>query len=153
MLNGLVTEHYELSDLQRQALDYWQSLQGPEGELPARAHLDVLDIPGVMPNVVIFDVLDDPQDFRYRLVGTKITENTFGDYTGKTLRQMEGKGPGSKIWSLLEQVAGDRRILFEEVPYVGPKKELLRSTLLFLPLANPGQPVNMILLTVAFHRQ
>lgn len=119
--------------------------------MPARRDLDVLDIPQVMSCAVLFEVLE-PLDYRYRLVGTIVRENTHEDYTGRKLSELPGKGPDSFLWSRLERTRLDKEPTFVEVPYVGPKKGILRSTLLMLPLADDGVTVNQILLSVAFHK-
>ena len=143
-------EQIDLSVNQKAVLNYWQSKK--KGTLlPSRENLDILDIYKEMPNVVIFDILSDPLDFKYRLVGTVVTENSFNDFTGKTLLQMEGKGPGSKIWNMLDAVRVEKKEIYKEVPYVGPKEYMLRSTLIFLPLVDEVNEVNMILLVAEFH--
>ena len=57
----------ELSPAQRQFLAYWQEQSGNQ-IAPRRQAFDVLHVPTLMSRVVIFDVLHDPLDFRYRLI-------------------------------------------------------------------------------------
>ena len=147
----LKTEHYRPTEEQQIVFDYWNSKRNV-GKLPARRDLDVLDIHKIMPLVVIFEVRQQPLDFLYRLVGTAVTENSHQDYTGKLLSSLDGKGPGSMIWKSLDTVRQNREVIFSEVPYVGPKDDLLRSTLLLLPLADDGETVDRVLLVVAFHK-
>jgi hypothetical protein len=110
----------DLSASQQNILEYWTLIRGRTGALPSREDMRIRDIGPHMAWVVVFDILDTPLDYRYRLVGTMVLENTYGDYTGKTLREMEGKGPGSKIWEFLDTARTTREPLFREVPYVGP---------------------------------
>src|SRR5690242_1355091 len=49
--------------------DYWRSKAPGEGLLPGRRHIDPVDIPRLLPNVWLLDVVDDPRRFRVRLVG------------------------------------------------------------------------------------
>ncbi|MFC4348825.1 PAS domain-containing protein [Kordiimonas lipolytica] len=140
----------DLSRIQNLLLDYWKDWHANHGGLPARRDLDVRTVGKYLPHVVIFDILDDPLDFHYRLVGTEVRAHTHGDYTGMKLSEMEGKGPGSKIWEFLDTVRTSKEPLFREVPYVGPQKAFLRSTLLFLPLANDHQTPDKILLVSNF---
>lgn len=140
----------DLSDSQKSLLDYWTQWRGRHGGLPGRNDMRVQDIGSHMAFVVIFDVLSDPLDYRYRLIGTMVREHSRADFTGKTLRQMEGKGPGSKIWGFLDQVRSEKEPLFREVPYVGPKELFLRSTLLFLPLASDHESPDKIFLVSHF---
>ena len=146
----LKSEHYRPTEEQQLVLDYWTS-KCDSGKLPARRDLDVLDIHTVMPQVVIFEIHHNPLDFVYRLVGTAVTENSHHDYTGKFMSTLNGKGPGSMIWQSLDRLRCNREVIFAEVPYVGPKDDLLRSTLLLLPLADDGETVDRIMLVTAFH--
>jgi len=141
----------ELSEGQETLRSFWTNWQKENaGQLPSRRDMDTRENQLHFSNVVVFDVLDDPLDFKYRLVGTRVRENTFGDYTGKTLREMEGKGPGSVIWGLLYVAKENKQPQFEQVPYVGPNKSFMKTTLLFLPLADDHQNVNKIFLVSNF---
>jgi len=61
-----VLEHDGLSDLLR----YWQ-LVG-RGGVPARTDIDPADIPSLLSNVILIDVLRAPIRFRARLCGTEV---------------------------------------------------------------------------------
>lgn len=151
MVPELQTEHFGLSANQQEALDYWEAKKDAR-TMPRRKDIAFPDIVRVMPHTVIFDVIGDVENYRYRLVGTKVRNNTYEDYTGRLLTELEGKGPGSKVWDYLDTVRRDRAPLFREVPYVGPKKGLFQTTLLFLPLANDYENTDMIFVVSTFHR-
>jgi len=140
----------DLSHTQKVFLDYWNSWLEKADGMPARKDLDVREVGKYLPHVVVFDILSDPLDFRYRLVGTEVRAHTHADYTGRNLSDMEGKGPGSKIWGFLDEVRTSKQPLFREVPYVGPQQAFMRSTLLFLPLADDHQTPDKILLVSNF---
>jgi PAS domain len=62
--NGAFLEFYE----------YWLR-KGAGRAMPARADIDPLDIPQLLANVFLIDVVPGtPRRFRFRLVGTRITE-------------------------------------------------------------------------------
>jgi len=63
---------------------------------------------------------------------------------------MEGKGPGSVIWGLLYDTRERKQPQFQYVPYVGPNKSFMKTTLLFLPLASDHQHVDKIFLVSNF---
>ncbi|WP_193170060.1 PAS domain-containing protein [Nisaea nitritireducens] len=52
--------------------EYWMSIH-PEGRLPSRADFDPIDIPSLLPNLVLVDVTPDPIRFMVRLQGTDVT--------------------------------------------------------------------------------
>ena len=141
----------ELSGAQKTLQSFWTDWQADNlGLLPSRRDMDTRHNRLHFSYVVVFEVLNDPLNFKYRLVGTDVRENTHGDYTGKTLRDMEGKGPGSKIWRLLDDTKQSKQPHFQKIPYVGPKKDFMKTTLLFLPLASDHQNVDKIFLVSNF---
>ena len=61
---------------------YWDSKRA--GRLmPSRDEIDAAEIPQVMPSVMLCDVELGPLRFRYRLVGTRVTELVHRDVTGR----------------------------------------------------------------------
>lgn len=72
----------------RAFLAYWQSKQ-VDGGIPKRCDIDPVDIPHLLPNVLMIDVLGQPPyDFHYRLLGTTIVAMDGVDYTGSLLSDM-----------------------------------------------------------------
>ena len=139
----------ELSSEQRQFLAYWQEQSGNQ-IAPRRQGFDVLHVPTLMSRVVIFDVLRNPLDFRYRLVGTVVREMSAREYTGMKLSEIEGRGPGSTIWSVLDEVRSSREPAFRSIPYIGPKKDFLKLNNLFLPWVDDNMETDMIVLVCDF---
>lgn len=72
------------SILLRSLFDYWQSkMRGRQ--MPDRADIDPIEIPKLLPNIVLIDILPDrPDCFRYRLVGTEIVRVFGREMTGRT---------------------------------------------------------------------
>lgn len=135
-----------------EALAYWEQIRGQK-DVPSRADLDPADIPRLLPHLVLLDVFHEPRDFRYRLVGTTIEEFLEKYYTGVRMSELPHQRPPSQIWTSCCTVVGSRKPLFSAVPYVGPKKEFVRSEDVILPLAPPGEQVNMLLVAVGFVRK
>jgi len=141
----------ELSEAQKTLQSFWSDWQTRNpGQLPARRDMDTRHNRLHFSYVVVFDILNNPFDFKYRLVGSGVRENTFADYTGKTLLEMDGKGPGSVIWRLLDGAVQSKQAGFQKVPYVGPNKDFMKTTLLFLPLASDHQKVDKVFLVSNF---
>src|SRR3546814_12310908 len=54
----------------RRLYEYWCSrCQG--GALPSRRDIDPLDIPDLLPNLFLLDVIGDAEDFVFRLAGSR----------------------------------------------------------------------------------
>src|SRR5687768_5977288 len=80
------------------ALTYWESKRAGRA-MPARRDLDpVLEIPKLVPWVVLVDVLRDPLDFRFRLIGTGIVDRSHANYTRKLFSELPHIGCGSHLW-------------------------------------------------------
>lgn len=135
----------QLSSVQRDFLAYWREQAG-DGIAPRRRDFDVLDVPMLMPHAIIFDILRDPPDFRYRLVGTAQRYMSSREYTGMKMSEIDGRGPGSKIWSILEEVRVSRKPAYHSIPYIGPKKDFMKLNDLFLPWTDDTMETDMILL-------
>ncbi|MGO1117417.1 PAS domain-containing protein [Rhodovibrionaceae bacterium A322] len=78
-----------LNEEQQAFLSYWRS-KTHRGVLPKRADIDPLDIPKLLPNISLVDVLLDqnPVVYRARLLGTEITRHFGRDVTGKAAKQL-----------------------------------------------------------------
>src|SRR3546814_15629289 len=53
----------------RRLYDYWCG-RCPAGALPARRDIDPLDIPDLLPNLFLLDVIGDAEAFVFRLAGS-----------------------------------------------------------------------------------
>ena len=136
----------------KEALAYWRSkLAGRP--MPARRDIDPIDMPRLLPYVMLIDVLSRPLDFRYRLIGTQARAIAAKDYTGRHFSELAGKGKGSVVWDSCEEVVLTRAPLTRSPPYVGPERDLQRCENLLLPLSDNGSDVNMILKIISFERR
>ena len=128
----------------REAFAYWRAKARDEA-LPARADLQPAEIVGLLPYLFLVDVEAETGRFRYRLVGTRITEWSGGDATAWYMDD-DRCGPGGAVLQALhaEVAATGRPVLTtgEEALFRG---SLLLFDRLLLPLAGDGRTVDMIL--------
>ena len=110
----------------------------------------MLHIPTLMPHVIIFDVLGDPLDFRYRLVGTVQRKMSSREYTGMKMSEIDGRGPGSGIWSILDTVRVSQEPAYHSISYVGPKKDFMKLNDLFLPWVDADMQTSMIIVVSCY---
>ena len=75
----------------RAAFEYRQSKCAADG-LPASRTLDPLDMPRLLPHLLLKDVRRDPWDFRYRVVGTLVREHSRHDWT-RRMSEIDGQDP------------------------------------------------------------
>jgi hypothetical protein len=131
------------------AYGYWRT-KCAIGRLPGRADIEPGEMVPFLAHVVLLDVLREPLDFRYRLMGTAVEAHMLRRYTGELMSAIEHQRPPSRIWSDFELVVTRRHPILTDVPYVGPHREFLRVQHVILPLAADGGNVDMILSVVDF---
>lgn len=130
---------------------YWQRCC--QGRVyPARADIDPIDIPSLLEHVFLADVLQDPLDFRYRLVGGHIVEHAGRNVQGQTVRGLMADG-GPQEQALQEKamlvgqaVAATQAPVFIDLSYrsvTSNSRKRLHG--LLLPLGQPGESPNMVL--------
>ncbi len=128
----------------RARLGYWREKRGDHA-MPARADLDPLDIPTLLPIVGLIDVLDGGARFRYRLIGTEIVEVGGHDPTGRFLDEVLPEwGYADYLIGLFREVTRERRPLYGESDFRGPGRMEHRVRRLLMPLSGDGQAVDMI---------
>ncbi len=132
---------------------YWRS-KAPAGGIPARADLDPLDIPALLPRLALIDVEceEGRSQFRYRLAGTEIVARAGRDPTGKSFVELyEG--------AYLEQaLATYREVVETRQPHLSRRRfpvesgrDFLSYDRLILPLARDHRSVDMLVLCTVFH--
>ena len=134
------------------SLAYWERLRGARA-MPSRADMSPVDMLSFLPNVILVDVMAEPMDFRYRLVGTKVTlQMLHTDNTGKTMRELDfkGQGPDSKIFKNCAKVVETRQPLAGQTPYAGKNSDFKATEDIIMPLSEDGETVNMLFVTCEF---
>src|SRR5262245_38400580 len=72
--------------------------------LPSRAMIDPIDIPPLLPHIVLHGVERQPLDFVYRLIGSEVRRHMAEDRTGQRMSAIAGQRPPSRIWSNLARI-------------------------------------------------
>ncbi len=145
-----------IADVRLRALfDYWREKRG-DGAMPARADLDPLEIPTLLPIIGLVDVLDGGARFRYRLIGTEIVDVDGYDPTGRFLDEvLPDSGYADYLIGMFREVTRERRPLYGESDFRGQGPIERRVRRLFMPLSRDGRSVDMIFggqVTVALGR-
>ena len=125
--------------------DYWQ--EACDGVLPVpKARIDALALPPtLLAHILLVDVLFDPPDFRYRLIGTEITRFIGRDSTGKRLSELHyPEAVGDRIQRVYSAVASSGEVIYVEDPADWASKDFVRMATLLLPASSDGERVDLI---------
>ncbi len=126
-------------------LGYWTRRRGSH-DMPTRAEIDPIDIPRLLPHLMLTDVIDASR-FRYRLVGTAIEDVAGVGMTGRYLEEVIGHIPyRDYLIDLYAAVAIKRCPVFSESDFISNDNEPVRATQrLMLPLSTDGREVDVVL--------
>lgn len=139
-------------DIVGDGLAYWNRIRGTR-RMPARADLNPMEIPGLLPYVMLVDVLHEPLDFRFRLLGTAHDQIVRGDYRGRRFSELSHSAPGNPIWDQYARVVAERQPVRDLVSYVGPEAYLPRELEhCLMPLSADDEAVDMIFVVAAIGR-
>jgi PAS domain len=135
----------------REAYAYWNAKRRNK-LMPSRSDIDPVEIPPLLPYVFLIDVVREPLDFRYQLIGTQACDIMRGDFTGQFFSKIPGKGKGTALWQGCDAVLSSKAAMSWDIPYVGPERFLRSYKNVLLPLSNDGVNVTMIFKVISFER-
>lgn len=143
---------HRASNIIDQALAYWSRIRAGR-EMPARADLNPADIPKLLPCIILMDVLHDPLDFRYRLIGTEIDRICSRNYKGTKLSELPDKKSPNPIWRHHVEAVEARAPVRRELSYTGPDGDVRRIEHCLLPFSTDGKAIDQILVAVDIERR
>jgi hypothetical protein len=131
---------------------YWRH-KATGRPMPCRADLDPIEIPQLLPHVMLVDVLRSSR-YRYRLIGTENAREHGINATGCYLDEvLPGPEYQAHVIGLYDECLRFRRPLYSECLFLSPGQqgELERHTkVLFLPLSDDGENINIVLVGQVF---
>ncbi|HXL98743.1 MAG TPA: PAS domain-containing protein [Rhizomicrobium sp.] len=134
---------------------YWDNKRGAR-LMPARADIKPTELKDHLGWISMLDVLPQARDFRYRLIGTLVTEYFFWDPTGKTLTEAFATQPArlrDAVLATFRCVVDNRAPLlaYGDAGWAG--KGLEECEALYLPLSDDDKTVNVILHAFVFDQK
>lgn len=131
------------SKLQR-LYDYWRS-RCRDGALPSRRDIDPLDIPDLLANVFMLDVVGDAEDFVFRLAGSLVEEAFSMPLRGRSIAEIQ-KAAGTPIPVAQHvEVARGGGPRYREGSMLVSGREHWRTHRLLLPLSSDGRRVDVLM--------
>jgi hypothetical protein len=140
------------TDIIAPARRYWERIRGNRA-MPRRGDLDPVDIPRLLPFVMLVDVLREPLDFKFRLIGTAIQAIIARNYVGERFSELPHMVKGNLIWAEYEAVVSRQRPVAAILEYVGSDRYVQGVRHCLMPLSNDDRAVNMILAAVEIDRR
>jgi hypothetical protein len=133
---------------------YWEMKRGGRA-MPCRADIRASDLKEHLGSVILLDVLPGGRDFRYRLIGTLVTQYFLKDSTGKTVAEAfaeQGPEVQAAAVSVFRKVARDRCILRAWGSAGWMEGEFEQFDSLYLPLSDDGENVTHIFEGFVFNK-
>lgn len=139
-------------------LDYWHQKRGSR-DMPSRSDIRASELKPYIGAMVLLEALPEYRDFRYRLVGTRVTDVFLADATGQTIREAYTLAGASVQFT--ESVIRTHRIVCEKhipIRVCGGSGEWRGRFYpaydgLYLPLSDDGVNANMVLNACTFSRR
>jgi hypothetical protein len=129
---------------QRQLFEYWLD-RAAGAAMPARRDIRPADIPRLLPNISLMDILRSPCRMRFRLAGTRVRDIYDREVTGLYLDDIEWGGQSDYWRTAHERVADTGRPAQGVVRSLRGSKDHLVHFWLRLPLVTEGPEPAMIL--------
>lgn len=126
-----------------EALRYWRSKKTNDS-IPDYGSLDPSEIPTLLPFIFLIHVHWDPLDFSYGLTGGRVRNIMAENRRGRKLSEVDGKGPGSSVWTNLSIVAENGQDMVFTAPYAGGVADMESIRYLSLPWTKSGGRVDVI---------
>ena len=124
--------------------DYWHG-KAAGRPMPARADIDPVDLKSYLPMIILIDVVDDDRRFVYRLVGTREVAARGDDPTGKSVIEAHFSSTAEEAVAIYDHVRTSRRPFCFRDPFPAPDGRIEVDDIVFLPLSDDAERVNMIL--------
>jgi hypothetical protein len=126
---------------------YWDAKRGIRA-MPARADINPADMKEHLGWIMLLDVLPDFSDFRFRTIGTRVTQYFLADSTGKTVGEAfgsYGEDIVGEVLAVFRKAAEEKSVTraYGGAGWLG--RSFLDFDTLFLPLSDDGATANMIL--------
>lgn len=113
--------------------------------MPRRADIDPVDVKRYLPMMMLVDVTADERRFVYRLVGTGEVANRGSDPTGKSVQEAFFGGSAEETLAYYEYVVRNGAPFCYRGDYAAPDGRTETDDIIYLPLSEDGDKVNMIL--------
>jgi hypothetical protein len=131
----------------RRLADYLAS-KAPPGKLPGRQHIEPMDIPDLLPHLMLIDVVPQPAGknrYRVRLVGTAAVAIQGSDATGRFADQILTAPKGTELLEGYYEIVRTRQPQYHRGVVATPGRDHVDYERIAFPLAADGEHVDMLI--------
>jgi len=144
---SLAFESEALADLARR----WTAAHAMSGgEIPPREFADPFQLRDHLGHLQLVDIFHDPLRFRYRLIGTAITELAGRDSTGRWFDELYGPAFVAEAFKSYIWVIEQRLPMRVSATWQHVGKGHIKYESLDLPLSSDGRTIDLILTRMSF---
>lgn len=133
----------------RQLHDYWNRCRAGRA-MPARADIDPLDIPRLLPILLLLDVEPGSGRLKVRVAGTAVVEMYGADYTGRYLDDIEFGDRRAAVLHDYTVCRLSRQPYVSEHSFWTTRGVTMRIERVILPLSEDGETVSQLLAGLEF---
>jgi hypothetical protein len=126
---------------------YWERKRGARA-MPARSDISPAELKDHLGWVMLLDVLPGARDFRYRLIGTLVTQYFSADATGRTVMEAfapNGEAVQKAVNGVFRKCARDKVIMRTTGNANWLSQGMEEFEAIYLPLSDDGETVTHIL--------
>lgn len=132
-----------IDDRHTALLHYWTGKRA-QNAIPDRSDVDPIDIPKLLPDIGLLDVIDGGRRFYFRVVGSNINRSFGHDYTGQYLDDVAPIGYSQFITLLYKKVVQARCPVYSLGKCRYRDSSVRSIQRLLLPLTKGGSDVDQI---------
>lgn len=133
----------------RQLYDYWNRRRAGRA-MPARADIDPVDIPRLLPNLLLLEVEPGSGRLKVRVAGTAVVDMYGGDYTGRYLDEIEFGDRRPAVLHDYLACLRSRQPYISEHSFWTRRGVTVRMERVILPLSEDGETVSHLLAGLEF---
>lgn len=141
----------EITDARlRRLYEYWAAKQAGR-RAPARCDIDPVEIPELLGFVNLFEVQNDPRDYKVRLNGTEVAEMLGQEITGKFCSTIMSGSEAVDCKAAFDLCVDQCLPTTVETSLAFCGKPYMAQTIIILPLSSDGERVDMIITAHSYH--
>lgn len=123
---------------------YWRGLCREE-RMPSRSDIDPVEIPDLLPNIFLLDVVGDAEDFVFRLAGSLVEDAFSMTLRGKSVADIQRRAGTLIPIAHHIEVARGGGPRYREGNMMVAGREHWKVQRLLLPLASDGRTIDMLM--------